>query len=92
MLNFFFAENSSLNLFFSPDGKKVFISTSTTNLPGPILALKCKYPKSSTGQKYQINNCVHDFQHKELQQLRRGDEAPSSIMECSKCKYVRVGQ
>lgn len=77
-------------MFYSPDGKNVFISTATTNLPGPILAINCKYPKKATGKKYTIVNCVHDFKHKEFKQIRSGDEAPTSIIECTKCKHIKT--
>lgn len=76
-------------MFFSPDGENVSISTCTANLPGPVLNFpNLKYPRTSTGQKYIINQCQHNFQHVKFQQIRRGDEAPSSILECSICKIV----
>ncbi|ATY70268.1 lef-5 [Tomelloso virus] len=77
-------------MFFSPDGENVFISTATADLPGPILMLNCKYPKASTGQKYETKSCTHNFRHTEFTQVRRGDEAPSSIMECTKCHEQKI--
>nr|WAQ80196.1 lef-5 [Oryctes rhinoceros nudivirus] len=77
-------------MFFSPDGKRILISTASANLPGPVLALNCTYPKTPTGQKYIVNNCQHEFHHKEFRQIRSGDEAPNSILECSKCKITKI--
>lgn len=78
-------------MFFSPDGKNVSISTCTTNLPGPVLNMpNLKYPRTSTGQKYTTDQCQHKLQHVKFQQIRRGDEAPSSIFKCSICNSVTI--
>lgn len=84
----YFTETSSLNIFFSPDGQKVFMSTATTDLPGPILAVNCPYPKKPTGKKYSIKNCKHEFEHQYYTQIRRSDEPPTAILMCTKCKLL----
>jgi len=77
---------SSLNVFYSVDGERVLIATSNNDLPGPILGLQhCRYPKKRTGQYYEVQNCVHDFKHISFCQIRANDEAPSSIVRCTKC-------
>lgn len=51
--------------------------------------LNQKYPTRSTGQKYEITNCQHVFNHIGFEQTRRADEAPTSIQQCSLCKIVK---
>lgn len=85
---FLLIENSSLNMFYSPNGREVFISTATTNLPGPII-VGCKYPLKCSSQKYESHNCNHKFEHYEFRQTRRADEAPTSVVQCILCKILK---
>ncbi|ATZ81506.1 LEF-5 [Drosophila innubila nudivirus] len=76
-------------MFYTLDKVNVLISTAIGDLPGPQLMLNHKYPTRSTGQKYEITNCQHVFNHIGFEQTRRADEAPTSIQQCSLCKIVK---
>lgn len=52
---------------------------------------KCKYPINRPGQKYTIQNCMHEtFEHLEFKQTRRGDEAPTAVSQCKQCKMLKL--
>lgn len=90
-LYFFSTETSTLNIFYQPSGSnRVLMATTTVDLPGPQLTIpNCNYPKVRMNPKYSIENCKHNFVHMVYKQLRRGDEAPTSIEQCTLCKSVR---
>lgn len=92
--NFFIAELSSLNVFHaSEDGLRVYLSTATDDIPGPIFAFDdVVYPKRRTSQRFQLpeRRCEHSYEYLETRQLRRGDEAPSIVRRCSKCKHIEI--
>lgn len=82
-------EKSSLNVFYSPDGKTVLLQTASTDLPGPVFSSGYRYPETRTTYKYSVAKCEHAYETR-TQQLRRGDEAESLVSTCSKCGHVKV--
>jgi DNA-directed RNA polymerase subunit M/transcription elongation factor TFIIS len=88
---FFYLETSSLNIFYSKNGEDVLIATAVSDLPGPRLHIDCHYPKERRCKIYSIVNCKHEFIHLGFQQIRSGDEAPTSFFECVHCKMVKSG-
>jgi len=82
-------ETSSLNILYSIDQINVLISTARNDLPGPRLMFNQPYPNRRYGQKYEIANCQHIFEHAGFEQTRRADEAPTSIQKCTKCKIIK---
>lgn len=83
---FFVTEHSSLNIFWSPiNSNQVYISTARDDIPGPILNFNCRLPIKRTSEKIYIEDCQHTFIHVRFEQCRRADEAPTSIVKCTKC-------
>lgn len=81
-------ESSTLNIFHrSPDGKHYFMSTSTENLPAPIFGVSDSYPTKRHNKLYDVKLCTHKFVYKGMQQLRRNDEAPTTIYICENCGF-----
>lgn len=89
MFIFFVTENSSLNIFYSLDGKTVLLQTASTDLPGPVFSPHYWYPDTRTTYKYSVTKCDHTYETR-MQQLRRGDEAESLVKTCAKCGDVKV--
>lgn len=79
-------------MFFSPDGgKTVLISTSSLEIPGPVLKLDTKpfvYPSAPTNQKYTLVDCKHNYRFVRFEQHRRVDEAPHTIYCCTICNHL----
>lgn len=79
-------------MFFSPDGgKTVLISTSSLEIPGPVLKLDTKpfvYPNAPTNQKYTLVDCKHNYRFVRFEQHRRVDEAPHTIYCCTICNHL----
>lgn len=87
----FFIEFSTLNIFHaSPDGKSVFMSTASENLPAPVFGFVKAYPNYRTSKIYSINVCEHEFVYDKIDQIRRNDEAPTVFYKCSKCGFVKM--
>lgn len=81
-----------MNIFFSPDGgKTVLISTSSLEIPGPVLKFDTKpfvYPSAPTNQKYTLVDCKHNYRFVRFEQHRRVDEAPHTIYCCTICNHL----
>lgn len=87
----FLAEYSTLNIFhMSADGKRYFMSTASENLPAPIFGITEFYPTVRTSKIYDIEICAHEFVYHDIAQIRRNDEAPTTIYICKKCKFQRA--
>lgn len=71
----------------SPDKKHFFMSTSLENLPAPIFGISDSYPTRRTSKIYDVKLCVHEFVYKEMRQIRRTDEAPTTIYVCKHCGF-----
>lgn len=82
---------STLNIFHcNSNSGMILMSTATVDIPGPQLTLpNCKYPTERTSPIYSIDNCQHNYVHLTFKQLRRGDEAPTSIQQCTLCQAIR---
>lgn len=81
--------SSSLNIFFSPDGESVLVSTSTHDIPGFIIPGQ-KYPIRRTSKYYSVKKCEHSYVFFKDVQLRRADEVSSTIVKCTKCGDERI--
>lgn len=82
-------EGSSLNIFYSADGKTVTMQTASADLPGPVFSPHYRYPAARTTYEYSAPVCEHAYETR-MQQLRHGDEAESLIKTCTKCGDVKV--
>lgn len=81
---------SSLNLFFSPNSRDIYISTSDINIPFMNVLSESKYLTKATNKKYTVNVCNHTFITTGWVQIRRGDESPSRKEQCTQCKFERI--
>ncbi|KAI5630623.1 lef-5, partial [Venturia canescens] len=77
-------------IFFSPDGRRILLSTALVDLPAPILLPRSKFPVQRTVYKYRVQTCEHEYEFCELTQLRRGDETPASLYTCKKCCGIKI--
>nr|AHW98273.1 LEF-5 [Nilaparvata lugens endogenous nudivirus] len=85
----------------TPGGGRMLIATASTDLPAPQFTFDSLFKANSTTTTinipcerptkylYSDKKCVHNYTDPILKQLRRGDEALSSIRTCKKCGFIK---
>lgn len=85
-------EYSSLNdNWIDPITGELLCSTATEDQSSLSVTSGSTLPNHRTKPKIYVMSCDHDYKFIESIQMRSGDEAATSIFQCTKCKSRKTG-